>query len=118
MNIIKECCEGSGDEIRNRSREIQSRFDALSQSSLESQELCEEATSAMQKFQTEFDSFVHWLEGMEGKLAERRKTKYPIGTVQNELEEHYVSSDSTLKSLLQPSLVPRPSHPSVCRLQY
>ena len=92
MNIITECCDGSGDEILNHSRQLQARFDALSQSSLESQELCEEATSALQELQTEFDSFVRCLERMGGKLAERRKIKYPIGTIQNELDEHYVSS--------------------------
>ena len=96
MNIIKTCCEGSGDEILHRSQELQSRFDALSQLTLESQELCDEATSAMQDFQAEFNLFCRWLEEVEGKLAKRRKVKYPVGTVQTELEEHYVSDTNGL----------------------
>ena len=90
MNIIKASCKGSGDEILHRSQELQSRFDALSQVTLESRELCEEATSAMQEFQVEFSSFSRLLEGMEEKLVKRKKKKYPVGTVEAELEEHYV----------------------------
>ena len=90
MNIIKACCKGSGDEILHRSEELESRFDALSQVTLESRELCEEATSAMQEFQGEFSSFCRLLEGMEEKLVKRKKKKYPVGTVEAELEEHYV----------------------------
>ena len=48
MNIIKECQEGSGKGIRSKAQELQNQFDELSQRTLEVQELCEEATSAMQ----------------------------------------------------------------------
>ena len=82
MNIIKACCEGSGEEILHCSQQLQSRFDALSQVTLESRELCEEATSAMQEFQGEFSSFSRLLEGMEEKLVKRKKKKYPVGTVE------------------------------------
>ena len=44
----------------------------------------------MYKRQT-FDSFSHWLEGVEGKLAEKKSSKFPISTVQSQLDEHYVS---------------------------
>ena len=69
--------------------ELQSRFDTFSQMSLEYRELCDETKSAMQAFQTKFDSFSHWLEGVEGKLAEKKSSKFPISTVQSQLDEHY-----------------------------
>ena len=91
MGIISACCKGSEDEILSRSNELQSRFDTFSQMSLEYRELCDETKSAMQAFQTKFDSFSHWLEGVEGKLAEKKSSKFPISTVQSQLDEHYVS---------------------------
>ena len=91
ISIIGACCEGSGDEILSRSNELQSRFDTFSQMSLEYQEQCDDTKSAMQAFQTKFDWFSHWLEGVEGKLAEKKRSKFPISTVQSQLDEHYVS---------------------------
>ena len=91
MSIISACCKGSGDEIVSRCTELESRFDTFSQMSLEYQEQCDETKSAMQAFQTKFDSFSHWLEGVEGKLAEKKRSKFPISTVQSQLDEHYVS---------------------------
>lgn len=91
MSIISACCEGLGVEILSRSNELQSRFDTFSQMSLEHQEQCDDTKSVMQAFQKKFDSFSHWLEGVEGKLAERRRSKFPISTVQRRLDKHYVS---------------------------
>ena len=92
MSIISACCEGSGVEILSRSNELQSRFDTFSQMSLEHQEQCDDTKSVMQAFQKKFDSFSHWtLEGVEGKLAERRRSKFPISAVQRRLDKHYVS---------------------------
>ena len=48
MNIISEYMEGSGEELLEQVRSLQSRFDQLSHTSMENKELCEEATSAMQ----------------------------------------------------------------------
>ena len=99
MSIIAACCEGSGDEFLSRSNELQSCFDTFSQMSLEHQEQCDDTKSAMQAFQKKFDSFSHWLEGVEVKLAERRRSKFPISTVQRQLDEHYVSIiSSTIQS--------------------
>ena len=91
MSIVSACSEGSGDEILSRSNELQSRFDTFSQMSLEHQEQCDDTKSAMQAFEKKFDSFSHWLERVERKLADRRRSKFPISTVQRQLDEHYVS---------------------------
>ena len=48
MNIIKECQEGSGEGIKSKAQELQNQFDELSQRTVETGELCEEATSAIQ----------------------------------------------------------------------
>ncbi len=48
MNLLKACREGSGGEVAELARELQARFDNLSERSLESKELCEEATSELQ----------------------------------------------------------------------
>ena len=48
MNIIRGCLEGSGGEMMTRVRNLQNRFDELSERCYESRELCEEATAALQ----------------------------------------------------------------------
>ena len=48
--------------------------------------------SAMQDFQKKVDEFVKWLEGIEKVLEEMKATKKPIGTVQLQLDEFYVST--------------------------
>ena len=63
----------------------------LSQNSAERQELCEEALSAMQEFQKKVDCFTDWLEKMEINLEAEKENKKPIGTVQLQLDEFYVS---------------------------
>ena len=48
MNIIRDCAEGSGAELRTRVEDLQNRFDGLCESCYEAKELCEEATAAIQ----------------------------------------------------------------------
>ena len=54
-----------------------------------------------QGFKKEFDQYSQWLEGMEGKLAERRATKEPIGTITSQLEDHYVRGQADKEVNLQ-----------------
>ena len=48
MNIIKDCSEGSGEELHGRVADLQNRFDQLCEACYEAKELCEEATADMQ----------------------------------------------------------------------
>jgi predicted HAD superfamily phosphohydrolase len=48
MNIIRDCAEGSGAELRGRLEDLQNRFDRLCETCYEAKELCEEATADMQ----------------------------------------------------------------------
>lgn len=96
MNVLKDCLKGSGQEISNKSKDLEQRFDVLSQSSAERQELCEEALSAMQEFQKKVDSFTQWLEKVEKALETEKENKKPIGTVQLQLDEFYVSIEQCL----------------------
>ena len=48
MNIIRDCTEGSGVELRTRVEDLQNQFDGLCESCYEAKELCEEATAAIQ----------------------------------------------------------------------
>ena len=45
----------------------------------------------MQAFQKKVDAFVSWLEVEEKRLEEHKQTKKPIGIIQSELENFYVS---------------------------
>ena len=91
MNIIEQTLEGSGSDIQNRYGDLESWFMELCQQSVERRELCEEALSAMQDFQKKVDKFTLWLEEMERSLADKRAEKKPVGSIQTELEEFYVS---------------------------
>ena len=94
MNIIKMCREGSGEAIQVKARELQNRFDELSLSIAEQRELCEEATAAMQEFHGPYDRFCLWLSAEEEKAEEVRRTRKdkPLGNIQCELDEFFVSS--------------------------
>ena len=48
MNIIRDCAEGSGAELRGRLEDLQNRFGGLCGTCYEAKELCEEATADMQ----------------------------------------------------------------------
>ena len=71
--------------------ELDSRYTDINQRSLERQERCEEALAAMQAFQKKVDAFVKWLEEEEKRLEVHKADKKPIGTIQSELENFYVS---------------------------
>ena len=47
----------------------------------------------MQAFHKKMDAFVSWLVVEEKKLEEHKQTKKPIGIIQSELENSYVSLD-------------------------
>ena len=94
MNIIRACLEGSGGAVQAEARKLQERFDALSQRIVEQRELCEEATAAMQEFHGPYDRFCLWLSAEEEKLeaVKRTRKEKPLGNIQCELEDFFVSS--------------------------
>ena len=89
--IAKGCSTVSHAQLTDRIQELDSRYSDINQRSLEWQERCEEALAAMQDFQKKVDKFVEWLEGEEKRLEVHRQTKKPIGSIQTELENFYVS---------------------------
>ncbi len=95
--LLDECHDSSDATISAKSKELEDRFSTLSLESVERLELCEEALSACQDFQTKVDSFVKWLEKMEKNLADMKETKKPIGTVQLQLDDFYVSHISIFR---------------------
>ena len=54
-------------------------------------EQCEQAKAGMQKFLKEVKKFEEWVEQVEARLEKKKEVKRPIGTVQTEINEHYVS---------------------------
>ncbi len=91
-HLLNDCRDNSEATVSAKSKEIEARFSSLSLESVERLELCEEALSACQDFQKEVDSFVEWLEKVEKILTDMKETKKPIGTIQLQLDDFYVSS--------------------------
>jgi hypothetical protein len=87
MNIIRDCAEGSGAELRGRLEDLQNRFDRLCETCYEAKELCEEATADMQTYEKSEKKFLDWLENASGKLEERTAAKKPIGIIHSEAED-------------------------------
>ena len=54
-------------------------------------EQCEQAKAGMLKFLKEVKKFEEWVEQVEARLEKKKEVKRPIGTVQTEINEHYVS---------------------------
>ena len=89
--VAENCSAESLTQLTGRVNELDSRYTDMNQCLLERQERCEEALAAMQAFQKKVDAFVSWLEVEEKKLEDHKQTKKPIGTIQSELENFYVS---------------------------
>ena len=89
--VAENCSAESLTQLTDRVNDLDSRYTDINQRSLERQERCEEALAAMQAFQKRVDAFVSWLEVEEKRLEEHKNTKKPIGIIQSELENFYVS---------------------------
>ena len=89
--VAENCSTESLTQLTERIDKLDSHYADINQQSLERQERCEEALAAMQAFQKKVDPFVSWLQSEEKKLEEHKKTKKPIGIIQSELENFYVS---------------------------
>ena len=90
QSLCNDCESGSGTKIQDRASDHEKRYTYLCEETAERKEICEEAISNLQALLGKIKVFEDWLTGVEETLEERKKEKRPIGTLQTELDEHYV----------------------------
>ncbi len=90
------CGAESEARIREQVAEMERRFNSMFEDTEERIERCEMAKAAMQKLLKEIKKFEEWVGEMEETLKKRAAVKKPIGTVQTELDEHFVSERCTV----------------------
>ena len=89
-DLVAGCESHSGTKVLDRVSDRETRYMYLCDVVEERKEMCEEAISALQGLTKKIGVFEEWLGKMEEALEKRKKEKRPIGTLQTELEEHYV----------------------------
>ena len=88
------CGAESEAQIRQQVSELEQRFNAMFEDTEERIECCEQAKAGLQKLLKEIRKFEEWVDQMEEVLEKKKQVKRPIGTLQTEMDEHYVSGDS------------------------
>ena len=84
------CGADSESKIQDQVSDQESRYNAMFEDTEERRERCEQAMAEMQKLLVEVKTFEAWVEKVGKILEKRREEKRPIGTLQTELDEHYV----------------------------
>ena len=80
------------EELVSKAQQPQTEFADFSERLFEQRECCKEAVAAMQKFQSEYDTFGKWLCEAHDKHKLWTEKRAPIGVTGSELEEYYVSA--------------------------
>ena len=89
--LADECESGSGTKILDQVSDHEQRYASVCEETAERMERCEEATAALQELVQKIGAFEKWVGEVKETLEEKKKEKRPIGTLQTELDEHYVS---------------------------
>ena len=95
LHEVKKLCGLCGAEsrawIRQQMAEMEGRFKSMFEETEKKIKQCEQAKAGMQKLLKEVKKFEEWVEQVEAAFEKRKEVKRPIGTVQTEIDEHYVS---------------------------
>lgn len=90
-DLLNDFDSGSSPKIMDWVSGYEGRYSTLCEETVERRERCEDATAALQTLMAKVQDFEEWVGQMEEALAQRKKEKRPIGTLQTVLDEHYVS---------------------------
>jgi len=88
------CGAESEARIRQQGVEMERRFHSMFEETEEKIEQCEQAMAGMQQLLKDVKKFEEWVGQVEAGLAKRKEVKRPIGTLQTEIDEHYVSLEN------------------------
>ena len=95
LHEMKKLCGQYGVESEARIMQqvvkMEGRFNSMFEEMEKKIKQCEQAKAGMQKLLKEVKKFEEWVEQAEAGLEKRKEVKRPIGAVQTEIDEHYVS---------------------------
>ena len=99
-NLKGLCGSDSESKLQDHVQDQERRYNTMFEDTEERVERCEEAIAGMQKLMVEVKKFEEWLKKMEEALKKKCEEKKPIGTLQTEIDEHYVSCYGAIKIMI------------------